>query len=307
MHGLRRGGSGSSKERATLRILVGQERAEGPDESVPADLVTRVEPRRGWHALALGELWSHRELLYFFAWRDVKVRYKQTVLGAGWVIMQPLIMMVLFSVFFGHLAKIPSNGVPYPAFALAAVVPWTFFSTALTQSANSLVMTPDLVTKVFFPRLTLPLASVLAGLVDLTVALIFLVGVALLYGVGPGVEILLLPALIALAVLAALGIGLWLSSLNVEYRDVRYALPFLVQSLLFLTPIVYPASLVPEPWRTVQGINPMAGVVEGFRWALLGTPFPGTLLLVSSLSALALVVTGLVYFRRVEGQFADVI
>ena len=290
-----------------MRSVVGREQEEAPDVAVPADVVTRVEPRHGWRALALGELWSHRELLYFFAWRDIKVRYKQTLLGAGWVVVQPLIMMVLFSVFFGHLAKIPSNGVPYPVFALAAVVPWTFFSTALTQSANSLVMTPDLVTKVFFPRLILPLASVLAGLVDLAVALVLLVGLVLLYGVGPGIEVLLLPALIVLALLSALGIGLWLSSLNVEYRDVRYALPFLVQSLLFLTPVVYPSSLVPEPWRTIQGINPMAGVVEGFRWCLLGTPLPTGLLLASSISALALVLTGLVYFRRVEGQFADVI
>jgi lipopolysaccharide transport system permease protein len=217
--------------------------------------------------------------------------------------------MVVFSVFFGNLAKIPSNGVPYPVFAFAALVPWTFFSTSITLSANSLVMTPDLVTKIFFPRIIMPVASVVAGLIDLAVAFCFLIGIMAFYGIFPGLEVLVLPGLFALLIVTALGVGIWLAALNVEYRDVRYAMAFLVQLWLFVTPVVFPASLVPEPWRVVLALNPMAGVVEGFRWALLGTESssPGLLIAVSVLSALVILVSGLFYFRRVEDRFADVI
>jgi lipopolysaccharide transport system permease protein len=237
----------------------------------------------------------------------VKVRYKQTVLGASWVVIQPFITMVVFSVFFGHLAKIPSNGVPYPVFSFAALVPWTFFSNSLTMASNSLVMTPDLVTKIFFPRIIMPVASVAAGLIDVGVAFLFLIGIMLFYGVLPGTEALLIPALFLLLVVTAMGIGIWLAALNVEYRDVRYAMPFLIQLWLFVTPVVFPSSLVPEPWRTVLGINPMAGVVEGFRWALLGIDVSPGLVGVSALSATVILFSGLFYFRRVEDRFADVI
>jgi lipopolysaccharide transport system permease protein len=285
-----------------------QQPVEAPP-AAPAAETVRVEPRRGWRALELRDLWNYRELLYFLALRDVKVRYKQTVLGASWVVIQPFVTMVVFSVFFGNLAKIPSNGVPYPVFAFAALVPWTFFSTSITLSANSLVMTPDLVTKIFFPRIIMPVASVVAGLIDLAVAFCFLIGIMAFYGIFPGLEVLVLPGLFALLIVTALGVGIWLAALNVEYRDVRYAMAFLVQLWLFVTPVVFPASLVPEPWRVVLALNPMAGVVEGFRWALLGTESssPALLIAVSVLSALVILVSGLFYFRRVEDRFADVI
>jgi lipopolysaccharide transport system permease protein len=281
--------------------------AETQPSEAPAAGAIRVQPRPGWRALELRDLWNYRELLYFLAQRDVKVRYKQTVLGASWVVIQPFITMVVFSVFFGHLAKIPSNGVPYPVFSFAALVPWTFFSTSITMSANSLVMTPDLVTKIFFPRIIMPVASVVAGLIDVGVAFLFLLGIMLFYGVLPGTEVLLIPALFLLLIVTTLGVGIWLSALNVEYRDVRYAMTFLVQLWLYVTPVVFPSSLVPEPWRTVLGINPMAGVVEGFRWALLGIEVSPGLIGVSVLSATVILFSGLFYFRRVEDRFADVI
>src|SRR5438552_102225 len=247
-----------------------------------ADVHFRIEPSRPWQSLGLGEVWRHRELLYFFAWRDIKVRYKQTVLGAAWAVLQPFLTMVVFSVVFGHFAKIPSEGVPYPVFAFAALVPWTFFSNSLTLGSNVIIQTPDLITKVYFPRLLMPAASVLGGLFDFAIAFAVLLGITFYYGIVPGPEVLLLLPLLLLAVITALGAALWFSALNVKYRDVQYAVPFLSQIWLFATPIAYSSSLFPVPWRTVLGLNPMAGVVEGFRWALLGTaPAPGPLVAAS--------------------------
>jgi lipopolysaccharide transport system permease protein len=270
--------------------------------------VTRIRPSRGWVALGLRELWEYRELLWFLVWRDVKVRYKQTVLGAGWAILQPVATMVVFSLFFGRLAGMPSDGLPYPIFSFAGLVPWTFFAQGLSQSANSLVGSHNLITKVYFPRLAIPISTVLAGLVDFALAFLVLLAMMLAYGIVPGPEVLALAPLLLLALVTALGAGLWLSALNVQFRDVRYIVPFLTQLWLFLTPIAYPSSLLGEPWRTVYGLNPMAGVVEGFRWALLGTGEPpGAMLAASVLAALALLASGALYFRRTERTFADVI
>jgi lipopolysaccharide transport system permease protein len=270
--------------------------------------VTRIRPRRGWTDLGLSELWEYRELLYFLTWRDVKVRYKQTVLGAAWAIIQPFFTMVVFSLFFGRLAKVPSDGVPYPLFAFAALVPWTFFANALTQSSNSLVQSSNLITKVYFPRLAVPIASVMGGVVDFVLAFAVLLLMMLYFGLVPTAHVLWLPLLLLLALVTSLAVGLWLSALNVQYRDVRYVVPFLTQFWLFCTPIAYPSSLLDEPWRTVYALNPMVGVVEGFRWALLGTDTaPGPMVFASSFVAVILFVTGAIYFRRMERNFADVV
>ena len=270
--------------------------------------VTVIRPRPGWVPLDCRELWAYRELLYFLVWRDIKVRYKQTVLGAAWAIIQPFSTMVVFSLFFGKLAKIPSDGLPYPIFAYAALVPWMFFAYGLSQSANSLVGNANLITKVYFPRLVVPISAVLGGGVDFVLAFAVLLGMMLFYGIVPTANVVWLPALLVLAFVTALGIGLWFAALNVKFRDVRYVLPFVVQFWLFATPIAYPSSLLPDPWRTLYGINPMAGVVEGFRWALLGTETaPGPILAVSSLVAVGLLVGGAFYFRRMEKTFADVV
>jgi lipopolysaccharide transport system permease protein len=267
-----------------------------------------IEPQRGWMSLGLRELWAYRELLYFLTWRDIKVRYKQTVLGASWAIIQPLATMVVFSLFFGRLAQMPSDGVPYPLFSLAALVPWTFFSNGITLSANSVVGSQNLVTKIYFPRLAIPLASVLSGLVDFVLAFGVLVLIMLYYGVTPTTRVFWLVPLIALACIAALGVGLWLSALNVQYRDVRYIVPFLAQFWLFATPVAYPSSLLAEKWQLVYALNPMVGVVEGFRWALLGTgTAPGAMILVSTAAALVVLGGGALYFRQMERTFADVI
>lgn len=270
--------------------------------------VTWIHPSRGWSVPDLGELWAYRELLYFLIWRDVKVRYKQTVLGASWAIIQPVAAMVVFSLFFGGLAKIPSDGLPYPLFSFAALVPWTFFANGLTLSANSLVGSQDLIQKVYFPRLAIPVATVLSGLVDFALAFLVLLGMMWFYGIAPTWNVVWLPLLLLLALVTSLGVGLWLSALNVQYRDVRYTVGFMVQAWLFATPIAYPSSLLSEPWRTLYGLNPMAGVVEGFRWALLGTDTaPGPMIAVSSLAALAILAGGAFYFRRMERTFADVV
>lgn len=267
-----------------------------------------IEPSKGWVSLKLRDLWEYRELLYFLTWRDIKVRYKQTVLGAAWAIIQPFFTMVVFSLFFGKLAGIPSDGIPYPIFSFAALVPWTFFSNALSQSAASLVGSSKLITKIYFPRLTIPIAAVLSGVVDFLLAFTVLLGMMLFYGITPTVNVIWLPFLLVLALATALGVGLWLSAMNVQFRDVRYAVPFLVQAWMFASPIAYPSSLLDDPWRTLYGINPMVGVVEGFRWALLGTETaPGPIVVVSSLASLALLVSGAFYFRRMEKTFADVI
>jgi lipopolysaccharide transport system permease protein len=270
--------------------------------------VVCIEPSRGWTSLRLADVWEYRELLYFLVWRDIKVRYKQTVLGAGWAVLQPFFTMVIFSIFFGRLAKMPSDGVPYPIFAYAALVPWTFFANGLMQAVNSVVGGSSLIKKVYFPRIILPVASVMSGIVDLVFAFAVLVGMALYYGVLPSWRIVTLPVFVAMAIMAALSVALWLSALNVQFRDIRYIAPFIVQVWLFSTPVAYPSSLLSEPWRTVYGLNPMVGVVEGFRWALLGTGTgPGPMIVVSSLVCLALLLGGAFYFRRVERTFADVI
>jgi lipopolysaccharide transport system permease protein len=278
------------------------------DPCQPEDTsVVRIERSRGWVSLGLRELWSYRELTYFFAWRDIKVRYKQTVLGAAWAIIQPLFAMVIFSLFFGRLAKVPSDGIPYPIFSYAALVVWNFFAYGLTHGASSLVDSANLLKKVYFPRLAVPIATVLAGIVDFALAFGVLLGMMWYYGKIPTVHVLWLPLLLLLALITALGTTFWLCAMNVRYRDVRYVIPFLVQAWLFATPVAYPSTLLAEPWRTLYGLNPMAGVVEGFRWALLGTnTAPGPMIIASSLVALALLLSGAFYFRRIERTFADV-
>jgi lipopolysaccharide transport system permease protein len=256
----------------------------------------------------LRDLWAYRELLYFLAWRDFKVRYKQTVLGAAWAVIQPFFTMVVFSIFFGYLAKMPSDGIPYPVFAYAGLLPWSLFAHALTESSNSLVNNQSLITKVYFPRLIVPIAPLFVGLVDFGIALVVLFGMILFYKIVPGIAILTVPLFVLLALLSALAVGMWLSALNVEYRDVRYTIPFLTQLWLFATPVAYPSSLLPEPWRSLYGLNPMAGVVEGFRWALLGrTNAPGPLIAVSVAAVLVLLIGGLWYFTRMERTFADIV
>jgi lipopolysaccharide transport system permease protein len=271
-------------------------------------LHVHVTPSKGWVGLHLREFWEYHELLYFLIWRDVKVRYKQTVLGAGWAIIQPLFTMLVFTMFFGRLAKIPSDGLPYPVFAYAALVPWTFFANGLTQSADSLAGSANLLRKVYFPRLTIPAAAVLSGVVDFTLAFVVLLVLMAVYGVHPTINIVWLPPLLLLALVTSLGVGLWLSALNVEFRDVKYVVPFIVQFWMLATPIAYPSSMMAEPWRTWYGINPMSGVIEGFRWALLGTAqSPGRMLWVSVLVSLGLLVSGAYYFRRMEKTFADIV
>jgi lipopolysaccharide transport system permease protein len=266
-----------------------------------------IRPSRGWVSLNLRDLWEYRELLYFLVWRDVKVRYKQTVLGAAWAILQPFLTMVVFSVFFGRLAKVPSDGIPYPVFAYTALLPWQLFAHALNESGNSLVTNQQLIKKIYFPRLVIPISAVLAGMVDFGIAFLVLLGMMCYYGVAPTAAALTLPLFILLAIATALAVGLWLSALNVQYRDVRYTLPFLTQFWLFATPIAYSSTLVPERWRPLYGLNPMAGVVEGFRWALLGKGGVGPMLIVSVLAVILLLLGGLVYFRRMEKTFADVV
>ena len=273
-----------------------------------ATQVFRIEPAKGWTTVGLRELWQYRELLYFLTWRDIKVRYKQTALGAAWAIIQPFFMMVVFSLFFGRLARVPSDGIPYPVFSFCALLPWQLFAHALTESSNSLVGNQNLITKVYFPRLVIPMAAVLGGLIDFLIAFAILLLLMLYYGIVPGWAIMTLPGFLLLAIGTALGVGLWLSALNVQYRDVRYTINFLVQFWLFATPVAYPSSLIPEKWRALYGLNPMAGVVEGFRWALLGkSEPPGMMLWVSVAVVVLLLLGGLYYFRRMEQEFADVV
>src|ERR1043166_213726 len=299
------------RRKAALVARLGVDGIRGNELSIEAAAETPVlilRPSRGFLRLNLRDVWEYRELLYFLVWRDVKVRYKQTVLGAAWAILQPVMTMLVFSVFFGRLAKVPSDGIPYPVFAFTALLPWQLFAYALSESSNSLVSNQNLITKVYFPRLVIPIAAVLAGLVDFAIAFVVLLGLMLYYGIVPTAAVALLPLFMLLAVTTALAIGLWLSALNVKFRDVRYTIPFLTQFWMFATPVAYPSSLVPEPWRALYGLNPMAGVVEGFRWALLGkAQGPGPLLAVSVAAVVVLLVGGLMYFRRTESTFADVV
>lgn len=270
--------------------------------------VTIIEPARGWVPLKLGEFWAYRELLYFLVWANVKVQYKQTVLGAAWAIIQPLFTMVVFSIFFGRLAGIPSGDLPYPVFAYAALVPWTYFANAVSLSSNVLVHHQGVITKVYFPRAIMPLASVVGGLLDFSIALSVLAVLMAVYGVVPSLAVLALPLFVLLAVLTATGMGLWLSALNVRYRDVRFIIPFLIQVWLFATPVAYPSDLIPERWRALYGLNPMTGVIEGFRWALLDQPAPSiAMMAASALIMLAVLGSGMAYFTRAEKTFADVV
>ena len=279
--------------------------SESPAASLPVHVIA---PSPAWVPLRLRELWDYRELLYFLVWREIRIRYKQTALGVAWAIVQPLFTMLVFSIFFGRLARMPSDGVPYPVFTLCALIPWQLFAFALTESSNSVVTNQRLITKVYFPRLVMPLAALGVGLVDFATAFVLLMGVALFYGVPLSITLLTIPIWAFLALLTALSVGLWLSALNVKYRDVRYTVPFVAQLWMFATPVAYPTSIVPEAWRPVYALNPMVGVVDGFRWALFGvTPPPGITVVVSSLVVAVLLVGGLHYFRRMERTFADIV
>jgi len=285
------------------RVRVEELASDGPQEQL-----VRIRPSRGWVALDLKDLWVYRELLYFLTWRDIKVRYKQTVLGASWAIIQPLFTMLLFTLFFGKLAHIPSDGVPYPIFAYAGLLPWTFFSNAVTNSGNSLVGSSNLITKVYFPRMIIPGAAVAAGLVDFAIAFIILIVLMIYYGVALTSNILMLPVLVLLLTLLAIGVGMWTSALNVKYRDIRYALPFVIQLWLFASPVIYPASLMPRKWRWVLWLNPLTGIIEGFRSALLGTnPFDWTALGLSAALTLGVLIYAAYTFRRMEKVFADIV
>ena len=270
-----------------------------------SDHVVVNEPTRGVPRPDLGELVRSRDLLYFLTWRDVLVRYKQTAIGIGWAVLQPVLTMLVFTVVFGRLASLDTGGVPYPVFAFSALVPWTFFANAVSQAGASLVANERLLTKVYFPRLVVPLAAVNGVLIDLGLASVVLVVLLLAYGIAPGVALLALPIFVLLAWVAAVGVGTFLAAVNVRYRDVRYVIPFLVQVWLFVTPVAYSSELVPDVWRIVYGINPMAGVVDGFRWALLGEAAPGVSLVVSAASAVVLFAIGMTTFARLEETFAD--
>lgn len=280
------------------------------DQSISHEnhLHTILEPPKNWAPLELSELWKFRELLFFLTWRDIKVRYKQTVLGAAWAILQPLLTMVLFSIIFGGLAKLPTDGIPYPIFTFTALLPWQLFAFALTQSSNSLVSNQNLISKVYFPRLVIPLSSVLAGLVDFAISFVVLGGLMVFYGIKLTLASLFLPLFLLLALTSALAIGLWLSALNVKYRDIRYIVPFLTMFWMYATPIAYSSSLIPEKWRWLYSLNPMTGVVEGFRWATLGKSSLDMVSLgISACVVIALFIGGLYYFKRMETTFADII
>ncbi len=279
-------------------ILLGQE---------PPKPLIAIEAGRGWAGLDLRDLWLHRDLFFFLIWRDVKVRYKQTVLGAAWAILQPFLTMVVFTLFFGRLAKVPSDGIPYPIFAYAGLLPWTFFSNAITTSSNSLVGNAALITKVYFPRMVIPGAAVGAGLVDFAIAALILIAMMAYYGFGLGLGALMLPALVLLTALLALGVGMWMSGLNVKYRDIRYALPFCVQLWMYATPIIYPISFIPERWRWILAFNPLTGIIDGYRSALFSRPFHWWELVVSAIITLLFLVYAAYSFKRMERDFADVI
>jgi lipopolysaccharide transport system permease protein len=268
----------------------------------------RIAPSHGLFNLRLREVWAYRELLYFFVWRDIKVRYKQTAIGAAWAVLQPFMTMVVFSLFFGRLAKIPANGLPYPVFYYCALLPWTYFAGALQNATNVVVEQQRVITKIYFPRVVLPISAVLGGLVDFAVSFGVLLALMAYYRITPTVATLWLPVFLLLAILTALGMGLWLSALNAFYRDVRYVVPFLVQFWMFASPVAYPSSLVPQRWQWLYGLNPMAGVIEGFRWALTGQGLPpGPIMAASATGVIVMLVSGLIYYRAMEGSIADVV
>jgi lipopolysaccharide transport system permease protein len=277
--------------------------------AIKTDLKTIVlKPSSGWAALDLKDLWIYRELVYFMTWRDLKVRYKQTLLGASWAVLQPFLTMVVFSIFFGGLAKVPSDNVPYPIFSFTALLPWTLFSKALLDASKSLVSSAHIITKIYFPRIILPLASILAGIVDFFIAFVVLLVMMVFYKIAPTSNIWTLPFFLLLALVSALGVGLWLSALNVLYRDINYATHFITQFWMFITPIAYSSTMIPDKWKLIYSLNPMAGVVNGFRWALLGIgEGPGADLMVSVVVAVVLLISGLIYFKRTERLFADMV
>ena len=266
-----------------------------------------IRPIRGWVLINFREIWLYRDLLYFLVWREIKVRYKQTILGAAWAVIQPFFMMVVFTLFFGKLAKIPTHGIPYPLFSYAALLPWMLFTEGISRSVNIMVHDTSLIKKVYFPRLIMPLAGVISPLIDFAISFLIFVGMMFYFGYSPTLRIFWLPAFLILAVITSLAIGIWLSAINVKYRDVRYAVPFIIQFWLFLSPVVYPSSLLPQAWRIIYSLNPMAGVIEGFRWVLLGTNPPKLLMAISVLVILFILISGAFYFRKMEKSFADVL
>jgi lipopolysaccharide transport system permease protein len=278
-------------------------------EKQEAEQLTVIRPSRGWAWINLRELWLYRELIYFLVWRDIKVRYKQTLLGAAWAILKPFLSMVIFTVIFSGLAKLDTDGAPPPVFYFSGLLPWVLFQDGVAKAGNSLVTGSSLITKVYFPRIAIPLASVLGGIVDFILAFLVLVGMMIYYGVRPTNAVWTLPLFLLLALVTALGVGLWLSALNVQYRDVGYVTPFLLQAWMYASPVVYSATLIPEGWaRIAYGLNPMAGVVQGFRWAILGVGEPPSgLIIISILMALFLLISGMLYFKRMERTFADVV
>ena len=287
---------------SVLESEAGQARATG---TVP---VTIIEPSRGWLGLGLKELWDYRELLYFLIWRDVRVKYKQTIIGAGWAILQPLLTMIIFTLVFKKIAGVPSDNIPYPIFAYTALLPWNLFSGGLNRATVSLVAQSNLISKVYFPRMIVPISATLSGIVDFAIAFIILVGMMFWYGIVPTAAILSLPLFITIALVSALSVGLWLSALNVRYHDVGHAIPFLVQIWMFASPVAYPVSALPERWRLVYSLNPLAGVIEGFRWAMLGKESPDFVVIaVSAVAMIALLFSGIAYFKRTERTFADLI
>ena len=274
----------------------------------PSPPVLRITPPGRWWAIPFAELWENRELIYFFVWREIKIRYKQTAIGAAWAVLQPFMSMVLFTLVFGRFAHIPSEGIPYPIFYYSALLPWMYFSNSVQNATNTIVQNQGMITKVYFPRLALPLSAVLSGLLDFGIGFLMFVAMMIYYGVRPGIPLLFFPLFLLLAVLTATGMGLWLGAMNALYRDVRYAVPFLIQFWLFASPVAYPASLIPAKWRWLYGLNPMTGVIEGFRWSLSGHgAAPGRLILVSVLIVVAVLVSGLFYFQKMEATIADVV
>ena len=274
---------------------------------LPGEPLVVIQPNAGWNLFKLRDVWAYRELLFFLTWRDVKVRYKQTALGAAWAILQPLFMMLIFTIFFGRLAGVDSGSVPYPLFALAGLVPWTFFSNAVTASSNSLVGSANLITKVYFPRLIVPAAAMLAGLVDFLLSFVLLVVMMVLYRVTPTMHLLFLPVLVLMTSLFSLGVGTWMSALNVKYRDVRFALPFLIQLWLFVSSVILPSSSIPQKWRWFLWLNPMSGIIEGYRAALFGLPFDWPSLGIASVLTVLVLLYAAYAFNRVERSFADII
>lgn len=297
-----------AKPESTIEMIDTQNNRENISGiELPENPIVVIQPRKGWIPIDLGELWKYRDLILILTARDIKVRYKQTLLGAAWAVIQPLFTMLIFTIFFGRLAGVPSDGIPYPIFAFAGLLPWTFFSNAVTNSGNSLVGNSNLISKVYFPRMIIPISSVASGLVDFAIAFLLQLLLMVWYGLKFGPSLILLPVLVALTSLLAVGIGMWMSALNVKFRDIRYALPFAIQLGLFASPIIYPSSMVPEKWRWVMSINPLAGQIEGYRSAFFGLPTDWTSLGVSALMTFAILVYASVMFKRMERSFADLI